>query len=78
MIYFFAHIKSVITLLIAKGRYHYDGGKEIAAEYFIANKGFLRENAKTKYRKLSEEKKEVKGEYENNRSRNITEDEKAT
>ena len=64
MIYFFVHIKSVITLLIAKGRYHHAAGKETAAEYYIEKKGFVRENAKIKYRKLSEEKKEVKVEYE--------------
>ena len=29
-----------------KDRFHYSGGKERAAEYYIANKEFLKENAK--------------------------------
>ena len=35
----------------------------------------MRENAKNKYRNLSEEKKEAKREYERNRYRNMTENE---
>ena len=35
----------------------------------------MRENAKNKYRNLSEEKKESKREYERNRYRNMTENE---
>ena len=42
----------------AKDRYHNGGGsKENAAEYDLANKEVLRENAKNKYSNLSEEKK---------------------
>ena len=38
----------------AKDRYH-NGGKEKAAEYYIANKEVLKENAKIEYSNLSEE-----------------------
>ena len=42
----------------AKDRYHNGGGgKENAAEYDLANKEVLIENAKNKYSNLSEEKK---------------------
>ena len=44
----------------AKVRYHIYGGKEKTAEYYIANKEVLKENAKNKYRNLSEEEKEGK------------------
>ena len=45
----------------AKDRYHNGGGgKENAAEYDLANKEVLRENAKNKYSNLSEEKKKWK------------------
>ena len=50
-----------------KDRYHKCGGKEKAAEYYIADKEVLKENANNKYRNLSEEGKEVKREYGRNR-----------
>ena len=50
-----------------KVKYHNDGGKEEAAEYYIANKDVLKEKARNKYRNLSEEKKEAKREYGGNR-----------
>ena len=58
----------------AKYRYYNCGGKENAAEYYIANKEVLRENAKDK--NLSEGEKEVKRGYGINRYRNMTEDKK--
>ena len=57
----------------AKDRHHNCGSNEKAAEYYIANKEVLKENAKTKYRNLSEEEKELKGECGKDRWRNMTE-----
>ena len=39
----------------AKDRYHNCGGKENSVKYYIANKGVLKENARNKFRNLSEE-----------------------
>ena len=64
------------SLQKAKDRYHYGGGKEKAAKYHIENKEVLRENAKNKYRNLSEEEKEAKMEYGRNRYTSITKYEK--
>ena len=71
---FFFHIKMSYywfnrqeLLQNTKGKYHNDGGKEEAAEYYIANKDVLKEKARNKYRNLSEEKKEAKREYGGNR-----------
>ena len=50
-----------------KGKYHNGGGKEEAAEYYIANKDVLKEKARNKYRNLSEEEKEAKRECGGNR-----------
>ena len=47
----------------AKEKYGNGGGKEKAAEYYIADKDVLKEKARNKYRNLSEGKKEVKREY---------------
>ena len=60
----------------ATSKYHNGGGKEKAAEYYIANKEVLRENAKNKYRNLSEEEKEAKRKYRRSRYRKMTKDEK--
>ena len=49
-----------------------------AAEYYIANKKILKENAKNSYRNLPEIKKEAKREYGRNRYSNITEDKKTS
>ena len=49
-----------------------------AAEYYIANKEILKENAKNNYRNLSEINKEAKREYGRNRYSNITEDKKTS
>ena len=47
----------------AKDRYHNDSGKEKAAEYYIPDKVFIKQKAKNKYRKLSQDEKEAKNEY---------------
>ena len=44
----------------AKDRNYSCGGKEKFAEYYIANKEILKEDARIKYRDLSEEEKEAK------------------
>ena len=80
MIYFFVYIKHFFNwqewLQKAKDRYHYGGGKEKAAEYYIANKKVLKENTKNRYITLPDEQKEAKRENGRNRYRNITEDKK--
>ena len=62
MIYFFAHIKTSYywfnrqeLLKKAKCKYHNGGGKEEAAEYYIANKDVLEEKARNKNRNFLEE-----------------------
>ena len=50
-----------------KEKYDNGGGKEKAAEYYESNKDVLREKATNRYRNLSEEEKEVKGQYSKNR-----------
>ena len=40
----------------AKDRYHNGGGKE-KAEYYLKNKGVIKEEANNRYRSLSEEKR---------------------
>ena len=47
----------------AKKKYNNCGGREKSDEYYQANKDVLKENAKNRYRDLSEEEKEVKKEY---------------
>ena len=42
-----------------KNRYYNCGDKEEAAEYYISNKGVLKENANNKYRKWTDKEKEA-------------------
>ena len=56
----------------AKDKYH-GGGKEEAAEYYIANKDVLKGKARNKSRNLSDEEKEAKREHERNRYKNTKE-----
>ena len=39
----------------AKEKYHSCGGKEKAAEYYLANKDVIKEKSNSKYKNLSEE-----------------------
>ena len=39
----------------AKDKYHNSGGKERAAEYYLANKEVIKEKANNKYKNLSKE-----------------------
>ena len=56
-----------------KYKYHNCGSKEETAEYYLANKDVLKENANNKCKNLPEEEKEAKREYERNRYRNMKE-----
>ena len=47
-----------------------------AKDYHINNKDRLREQARDKYRNLSEEEKNKKGKYEKNKYRDLSEEEK--
>ena len=44
-------------------KYRNCGGKEKAAEYYLANKYAIKEKANNKYNNLSEEEKETKRKY---------------
>ena len=46
-----------------KDKYHNYGGKEKAAEYYLANKDAIKEKANNKYKNLSEEQKQAKRKY---------------
>ena len=56
-----------------RGKYHNNDGKEKAAKYYLDNKDVLKEKAKNVYRKLSEEEKEVKRLYSNDRYNTLKE-----
>ena len=60
-------------LLKAKGKYHNCGGKEKAAEYYIKNKDVTKEKASNKYRNLSQEQKEGKRKYQQDRYKKMKE-----
>ena len=47
-----------------RDKYYNKGGEKKAAKYYIANKTFLREDARNKYRNLSEKEKERKTKYQ--------------
>ena len=55
----------------AKDRYYNSSDKDKAAEYYIANKDFLKEKARNKYKNLSEKEKEEKREYSWNRYKSM-------
>ena len=50
-----------------KEKYHNCGGKEEAAEYYLAKKDVIKEKANNNYRNLSKEQKEAKKIYGKNR-----------
>ena len=51
----------------AKEKYQNKGGKEKAAKYYQDNKKIIKENARNKYKNLTEEEKELKRQYPKNR-----------
>ena len=57
----------------AEEKYHNCGGKEKAAEYYIASKDVLKEKARNKYRNLPEKEKEAKRQYSRDRYQKIRE-----
>ena len=48
-------------------KYHDKGGKQKAAKHYAANRKVLRENARNKYRNLSEKEKNKKRKYQRER-----------
>ena len=57
----------------AEEKYHDDGGKEKAAEYYQTNKDVLKEKARNKYRNLLEKEKEAKRQYSSDGYKKIKE-----
>ena len=51
----------------AKYKFHKKGCKEKAAKYYIANREVLKEDARNKYRNLSEKEKDLKRKYQRER-----------
>ena len=47
----------------AKEKYYNCGGKERAAEYYLANKDVIKEKENNRYKNLSEEQKQAKRKY---------------
>ena len=54
-----------------KEKYDNSGGKEKAAEYYIANKDVLKEKARNRYKNLSEKEKEAKRQYSRDRYKEV-------
>ena len=48
-------------------KYHNKGGKEKAAKYYMQNREFLKEDARNKYRSLTEKQKDIKRKYQRER-----------
>ena len=57
----------VEVLQKAKEKYGNGSGKEKAAEYYKTNKDVLKEKARNRYRKMSQEEKEAKRKFSKNR-----------
>ena len=51
----------------ANEKYHKEGGKEKASEYFEKNKEAIKEKARNKYKNLTKEEKGLKKQYSINR-----------
>ena len=51
----------------AHEKYHKEGGKEIAGEYYQKNKEAIKKNAREKYKNLPKEEKDKKRKYSRNR-----------
>ena len=50
-----------------KDKYHNQGGKGKAREYYQNNKEIIKEKARVRYQNLSEEQKELKRQYSRDR-----------
>ena len=55
----------------AKDRYHNHCSREKAFEFYIANKDVIKEKANSEYKNLSEEEKEAKRKYSQNRYKSM-------
>ena len=51
----------------ASEKYHKEGGKERASEYYQRNKEAIKKKARNRYKNLSKEEKEKKIQYSRNR-----------
>ena len=54
-----------------KDKYHNQGGKEKAREYYQNNKEIIKEKARARYQNLSEEQKELKRQYSRDRYKKL-------
>ena len=57
----------------AKDRYHNQGGKEKARDYYQANKEIIKEKTIIRYQNLSEEQKELKRQFSRNKYKKLIE-----
>ena len=63
-----------LTNYCKKQKTYYNGvGKENTPECYFSNKEIVKENAKNKYRNLSEDEEEAKRKHERDRFRNVKE-----
>ena len=62
--YWFDRVK---LLKVAWNKYHNKGDKEKPAKYYAGNQEVFRENARNKYRRLSEKEKNEKRKYQRER-----------
>ena len=60
----------------ARNRYHQEGGKEKAKEYYKNNKERLQEQARNKYGGISNEERDIKRGYVRMRYRNMSVEDK--
>ena len=54
-----------------KDKYHNQGGKEKATEYYENNKEIITEKSRARYQNLSEEQKELKRQYSRDRYKKV-------
>ena len=54
-----------------KDKYHNQGGKEKATEYYENNKEIIKEKSRARYQNLSEEQKELKRQYSRDRYKKV-------
>ena len=56
-----------------RNKYHNQGGKEKAKQYYQQNKDVIKEKARVRYQNLSEEEKELKRQYSRARYKQMAE-----
>ena len=57
----------------AKEKYYNHGGKEKAAEYYLANEDVIKEKVNNKYKNLSKEQQQAKRKYGQDRYKKMKE-----